>query len=112
MRAHIFLCMLAYHVKGCFRRSSESAVCKRSRHAGHPRSGGARDAKRGHEEEGKTKVNADKLPLHSFASLLEHLASVVRNYCRYPGTTASETFVVTTTPNAVQARALDLLDAL
>jgi hypothetical protein len=52
----------------------------------------------------------DGSPVHSFTSLLEDLATVVRNTCRTPNAgTDAPTFDVLTTPNAKQQRALELL---
>jgi transposase len=113
VRAHIFLCMLAYYVEWHLRQSWASLLFANEVDTSATRDPVARATPSADtRKKAETKVNAENLPLHSFASLLEHLSSVVRNYCRYPGTTANEIFVVTTTPNAVQARALDLLDAL
>ena len=55
----------------------------------------------------------DGTPVHSFASLLEELATVVRNTCCTPGAGAdAPTFDVLTTPNAKQKRALELIQQI
>ena len=52
----------------------------------------------------------DGTPAHSFASLLEELATIVRNTCRTPYVGPdTPTFEVLTTPNAKQQRALELI---
>jgi hypothetical protein len=55
----------------------------------------------------------DGTPVHSFASLLEELSTVVRNTCRTPAATPhSPTFDVLTTPNPKQQHALDLIEQI
>jgi hypothetical protein len=52
----------------------------------------------------------DGTAAHSFRTLLKHLGSIVRNTCRCPGAGSdAPTFYKTTTPNAKQQQALDLL---
>jgi hypothetical protein len=55
----------------------------------------------------------DGTPAHSFATLLGELATIVRNTCRAPyAAPDAPTFVVFTTPNAKQQRALELLQQI
>lgn len=113
VRAHIFLCMLAYYVEWHLRRAWAPLLFANEVDTLATRDPVARALPTEHAiQKARTKQSADKLPLHSFRSLLEHLSSVVRNYCRYPGPAASDIFVVTTTPNAVQERAFSLLNDL
>jgi hypothetical protein len=97
VRAHIFLCMLAYYVEWHMREAwrepvapakrSEAALAKVARHA--------RD---------------DGTPAHSFATLLAELAAIVRNTCRTPAAAPdAPTFDLVTTSNAQQQRALELI---
>ena len=52
----------------------------------------------------------DGSPVHSFRTLLNHLREIVRNTCRCPNAgPEAPTFYKTTTPNAKQLQALDLL---
>ena len=52
-------------------------------------------------------------PVHSFATLLEELATIVRNTCRTPiAGPDAPTFEVLTTPSASQQRAFDLLQQI
>jgi hypothetical protein len=56
---------------------------------------------------------SDGTPVHSFATLLEELATIVRNTCRAPGADDdAPTFEVVTIANPTQRRALELLDAI
>lgn len=55
----------------------------------------------------------DGSPAHSFRTLLEELSTIVRNTGRTPECSQNAPiFDVTTTPNASQQRALQLLDTI
>ena len=55
----------------------------------------------------------DGTPAHSFATLLEELATIVRNTCRTPNVGPdAPTFELVTTPNAKQERALELIQQI
>ena len=55
----------------------------------------------------------DGTPVHSFQTLIAELTTVVRNTCRRRGGGEDEpVFMVATTPNAKQQRALDLVAAI
>jgi hypothetical protein len=55
----------------------------------------------------------DGTPAHSFATLQQELATIVRNTCRAPHAgDDAPTFKITTTPNPKQRRALELLNAI
>jgi len=115
VRSHIFLCMLAYYVEWHMREAwrpllfaDEDLEAKRTRDPVAPAKRSARA-----EEKALTHRLPDGSLAHSFRTLLEHLATIVRNTCRTPGAkpTAS-TFQIVTTPSASQRRALELLDAI
>lgn len=115
VRAHIFLCMLSYYVEWhmleawrplLFADEDQKAKAKRDPVA---------PAKRSDEALRKAATHSlgDGTPAHSFRTLLEELACIVRNMCHRVGADPSEpTFLMTTTPNSRQARALALLDAI
>ncbi|RCN56828.1 IS1634 family transposase [Acidiferrobacter thiooxydans] len=114
VRAHIFLCMLAYyvewHLKAAWREllfADEDQAAKTTRDPVAPaeRSAGAKAkiARRHH---------ADGTPIHSFQTLLTELATIVRNTCRTSAEDDAPTFTVTTRPNPLQARAMELIDTL
>jgi hypothetical protein len=113
VRAHVFLCMLAYYVEWQMRRrlkpmlfddeyldeanalrASPVAKAVRSDHA---------------KTKDKTKHAEDGLPLHSFSTLLADLATLTYNIAR-TGANASAEIVITSRPTPVQAKALKLLD--
>jgi hypothetical protein len=60
-----------------------------------------------------TKTLPDGSPAHSFRTLLNELATIVRNTCRRRHADANEaSFDIDTTPNAKQREALDLIKAI
>ncbi len=113
VRAHIFLCMLAYYVAWHLREAwapllfshevdtldTRDAVAKAT-----PPETARRKA--------ASKLTEDGLQVQSFGSLLENLGTIVRNQCRRPGASEDETFEMTTKRNALQARAFELLKSL
>lgn len=112
VRAHLFICMLAYYVKWHMMEAwrpllfaDEAQDEKRVRDPVAP-------AKRSTHAEAKvrSKKLADGSPAHSFQSLLSHLKSVVRNTCRRRDAEASEPcFVIDTQPTQTQQKAYQLL---
>ncbi len=60
-------------------------------------------------DKARTKRTRDRLPVHSFRTLLADLSSMVRNTCK-PTTINAPTFDKTTVPTPAQQRALDLLN--
>ncbi len=114
VRAHIFLCMLAYYVEWHMREAWRpllfadedlAAKAKRDPVAPVKRSDAA-------EEKVVTKTLQDGTPAHSFRTLVEDLSTIVRNTCRAPGAPAAPPFTVVTTPTAAQQRAMDLLEKI
>ena len=60
-----------------------------------------------------SKLLDDEQPVHSFATLMAQLATVVRNTCRTPSAGAhAPTFELLTTTTAYQQRALTLIQAI
>ena len=112
MRAHIFMCMLAFYVEWHMRQAwaplmfadeDQGAKLTRDPVAPAKRSAPAMKKVLSHTLE-------DGTPTHSFQTLLCELQTVVRNTCRTP-TSAGEapTFQITTTQNEKQKRALELI---
>jgi len=112
VRAHIFLCMLAYYVEWHMRETlrpllfcDEDQAAKQSRDPVAP-------AKRSEKALQKVhgKVLEDGTEAHSFQTLLKLMSGIVRNVCRVPGAhTHAPTFEVVTTPTPKQQRVFDLL---
>lgn len=115
VRAHIFLCMLAYYVLWHMREAwrpllfaDEDQQAKEERDPVAP-------AKR--SEAAMRKVRTKRLDdgtvVHSIDTLLGHLAAIVRNTCRCRGAGPDEpTFDMDTTPDDKQRQALDLLKTI
>ena len=108
VRAHIFLCMLAYYVAFELNQrlapllftdetplapTDPVAPAKRSP-AAHAKAGSAR--------------TTDDFPAHNLPDLLADLATIARNEVRIA--TSEHTYTRLTTPTALQARAFELLD--
>ena len=115
VRAHIFLCMLAYYVQWHMMEAwrpllyaDEEQEAKASRDPVAP-------AKR--SDSAMQKVHTKRLDdgsrVHSFRSLLVHLRAIVRVTCRCSGEeNKSSTFTMDTTPNPKQQKAFDLLQTI
>jgi len=115
VRAHIFLCMLAYYVEWHMREAWRELMfadedLERKKH---------RDpvAAAERSEAALEKVATRKLkngsPVHSFRTLLEELSTIVRNTCEpRVARKAASTFQMTTTPNPGQQRAMQLLQSI
>jgi transposase len=113
VRAHILLCMLAYYVEWHMVEAlrpllfaDEDQDAKQTRDPVAP-------AKRSAAALAKiaTKTTTEGFEAHSFRTLIDHLAGIVRNQCVRKGTTDLQgaTITIETTPGPVQKRALDLL---
>jgi len=115
VRAHIFLCMLAYYVQWHMLEAwrpllfvDEDQEAKRTRD---PVAPARRSQAALHKASSKTLADGSRV--HSFQTLLKVLSGVVRNICRVPGAGPDDpTFDVVTTPNAQQQRACDLLETI
>ena len=112
VRAHILLCMLAYYVEWHMREAWRGLMFADTDQQAKATRDPVAPAKRSKAAQAKAASHTldDGTPAHSFATLLEELATVVRNTCRTPNAGPdAPTFEVLTTPNAKQQRAFDLL---
>jgi hypothetical protein len=115
VRAHIFLCMLAYYVEWHLREAWRElmfadtdldAKATRDPVAPAKRSAAAQDKASSH-------TLTDGTPAHSFATLMGELATVVRNTCRTPNAAPdTPTFDVVTTSQPLHQRAFALANAI
>ncbi len=112
VRAHVFLCMLAYYVEWHMRQKLAAILfddedkdlaesMRRSIVAPAERSPSAKS-------KDLTKRNEAGLPVHSFRTLLQDLGTLAKNRIRLPGNETCE-FYMLTRPTELQARALELL---
>ncbi len=114
VRAHIFLCMLAWYVEWHMREAwRELTLADEDQHAKLSRDPVA-PARRSDKALRKVQSRrlADGSAAHCFHTLLDTLATVVRNTCRIPGDRATPTFDLVTTPSNLQRRATELIDAI
>ena len=115
VRAHIFLCMLAYYVEWHMREAWRELMFADTDQQAKATRDPVAPAKRSAAAQTKAATHRldDGTPVHSFASLLEELSTVVRNTCRTPAADPhAPTFEVLTTPNAKQQHALDLIEQI
>ncbi|HEX9762161.1 MAG TPA: hypothetical protein VGA97_03585 [Acidimicrobiia bacterium] len=112
VRAHVFLCVLAYYVEWHLRRAlapilfddddkATGEALRRSVVAPAQQSPRAK-------AKARTKRTADGAPVHSFHTLLRDLRTIVKDRIRLKAHPAIE-FDKITTPTPLQQRALDLL---
>ena len=115
VRAHIFLCMLAYYVEWHLLEAWRPMLFADEDQAAKADRDPVAPAERSEEALQKviTHTLPDGTPAHSFRTLLEDLSSIVRNTCRTPGPVErSGTFDLITTPSRSQRRALELIDKI
>jgi transposase len=115
VRAHIFLCLLAYYVEWHMREvwrpllfADEDQAAKLTRDPVAPATRSAGALRKVH-----AKVLDDGTPVHSFQTLLKALSGIVRNVCRRRGAGPNEpTTEIVTTPSPSQQRAYELLNTI
>ncbi len=112
VRAHLFLCMLAYYVQWHMTQAwrpvlfaDEDQACKAVRDPVAPAQRSAAALRKV-----RSKTLEDGTEVHSFRSLLALLSTIVRNECLVSADGPDDqTFEATTTPSPKQQHALDLL---
>jgi transposase len=115
VRAHIFLCLLAYYVEWHLREAWRELMFADTEQQAKATRDPVAPAQR--SPAALTKVAAhtlnDGTPAHSFATLMAELSTLVRNTCRTPHAgDDAPTFELLTTPNPKQQRALDLIQQI
>jgi transposase len=115
VRAHIFLCMLAYYVEWHLLEAWRELLFADEDQAAKAHRDPAAPAKRSAAalEKATTHTRANGTPVHSFRTLLEELSTLVRNTCRMLGAAApSATFESLTIPTSLQRRAFELINRI
>ena len=110
VRAHVFLCMLAYHLEWHMRQAlapilfddHDRASAESQRTSPVAKAKVSEAARR----KARTKHTDDGLPVHSFRTLLADLATLTRNQVRFG---QGQTMTLLATPTPIQARAFALL---
>ena len=109
VRAHVFLCMLAYYVEWHMRQALAPILFDdEDREAGQAqRDSVVAPAQRSPQAQHKAqrKRTDDGLPVHSFQTLLADLATITKNQMRM----GDQSFEMITTPTQLQQRAFELL---
>jgi len=113
VRAHIFLCMLAYYVEWHLRQAWRELLFADEDQAAKLTRDPVAPAQR--SPAALRKISCRRLDngatVHSFATLLAELASITRNTCRTPSADPkAPSFQVSTTPSPAQQRAFDLVE--
>lgn len=112
VRAHIFLCMLAYYVEWHMRKALapllfQDEELSRDRMRRDPVA--PAEASASAKAKKANRVTAAGVPIHSFETLLRELATRCRNTCRIPADPNATTFQQLTEPTPQQAHAFRLL---
>ncbi len=115
VRAHLFLCMLAYYVEWHMRQAWAELLFADTEQGLKESRDPVAPAKR--SEVAMQKVASLKLDdgsmAHSFATLMADLSTIVQNTCKAPGSDQdATTFEVTTNPTQKQQRAMELIKAI
>lgn len=114
VRAHIFLCMLAYYVQYHMQEAwrpmlfADEEAWTREREDVVARAQVSQSA----IEKARSKKTGDGQTVHSFRTLLAALGGIVRNKCSRKGVDQEQRIVIETRPNAIQQTAFELLTAL
>lgn len=115
VKAHLFLCMLAYYVQWHMRKALASLLFddeqldedRKTRDPVAPAKPSAQAKKKK-----LVRVTADGLPIHSFETLLADLATRCRNRCRIKSDPNTTPFTHLTEPTPLQQRVFELLELL
>ena len=114
VKSHILICMLAYYVEWHMREAwrpllfadeDQAAKATRDPVAAATRSAAA-------QTKATTHTLHDGSAAHSFSTLQQELATIVRNTCCAPEAPETAPFQITTTANPKQRRALELLGSI
>jgi transposase len=113
VRSHVFLCMLAYYVEWHMRRDLAPVLFDdEDREAAEAqRRSVVQPAQRSPQAQAKAQTHRtiDDLPVHSFRTLLHHLATITKNRVR-PKLPGLDEFDRLTTPTEYQQKVFDLLE--
>jgi transposase len=115
VRAHIFLCLLAYYVEWHMREAWRELMFADTDQKAKATRDPVAPAKRSQAALDKIacRILDDGTPVHSFSTLLAELGTIVRNTCRTRNAGAdAPTFELLTTPNSKQQRAFELVQKI
>jgi hypothetical protein len=109
VRAHVFLCMLAYYLAWHLRRAWAELILQDERPPTRPEPVAKASRSTAATRKAQTKRTANGQPCHSLTTLLSELSTRSRNTIRLAGTGAR--FEQLTEPTPTQTRALELIDS-
>jgi len=115
VKAHIFLCMLAYYVEWHMREAWRSLLFTDEEKERKKSCDPVAPANRSDAalQKVRSKRLDDGTEVHSFQTLLKLMSQIVRNECQVSGADPRESsFEIVTTPNEKQKRAYHLLDSI
>lgn len=115
VRAHIFLCVLAYYVEWHMREAWRELLFADEDQAAKATRDPVAPTRRSEAAQRKASTHrlADGTPAHSFRTLLDELSTIARNTCRTSASgVQSQSIDIVTTPNQIQTRALQLLQSI
>lgn len=115
VRAHIFLCMIAYYVEWHMRQAWRPITFADTDLQAKTTRDPVAPAKRSKAALAKASTQAldDGTPVHSFSTILAELSCIARNTCRVPSEKDdAPIFSIITTPTPLQNRALDLIRSI
>lgn len=112
VRAHIFLCVLAYYVEWHMRKALapllfEDEELDEARKLRDPVAPAVCSASAKRKK--STTVTEDGFPVHSYGTLLKELSTRCRHFCRVKSDPIDSTFTQVNPPTPLQARASELL---
>ena len=108
VRAHVFLCMLAYYLTWHLRQAWAPLLFTDEHPPTQPDPVAKATRSRSAQRKAQSKRTTSGETAHSYKSLLAELATLTRNTIRLPGTTAN--FNKLAAPTPTQARALELAE--
>lgn len=110
VRAHIFICMLAYYLQWHLTKTLKPVLFEDEVPGGAPRSSPVAKARRSEAAEAKAagKQTSDGLCVHGFKTLLKELATLCRVTIR-PDIKNADAFFKLTEPTQIQKKVFDLL---
>ena len=109
VRAHLFICLLAYYVEWHLRQALKSLLYHEEAPVPRVNPVAPTEPSEALKRKKATHRSCDGLPLHSFSGLINQLGTRCQNQCRFLLQPQAPTVTLTTQPSPLQARALELV---
>ena len=111
VRAHLFICLLAYYVQWHLRQALKSLLYQEEEPPPRPSPVAPPLPSKSLQQKKTRHKNRDGLPLHRFSGLINALGTRCRNQCRFKMQPEASLVTLTTKPSPLQKRALELVKA-